>query len=181
MRRKTQDFLSDGETEEFTFYTFQTRSGDELSTRPVAQDDCERTPARIEKEWLAHGLNRGLLRANSTRRPTWRIRTRSTRSTTSSRLSSPRSNPNQSLASKTTRSTSPTRSRRTTRPISSISSFANKLDSHSSTAATTNNYNDVSQSEESSADGLHTIVSVRAFGKSSRKVVFDDLESNGNG
>ena len=32
-------------TEEVTCHIFQTRNGDELSTRPVAQDDCERTPA----------------------------------------------------------------------------------------------------------------------------------------
>ena len=41
-------------TEELTFYIFQTGSGDELSTRPVAQDDCERTPARAPEKggWL---------------------------------------------------------------------------------------------------------------------------------
>ena len=75
-----------------------------------------RSPVPTEKgvgSWASSGI---LLRANSTRRPTCRIRTRSTRSTTSSRSSSPRRNPNQSLASKTTRPTSPTRSRRTTRP-----------------------------------------------------------------
>ena len=37
-------------TEEPTFHIFQTRSGDELSTHPVAQDDCERTPARAPEK-----------------------------------------------------------------------------------------------------------------------------------